>query len=176
MTFWGGILKHCEADISINLSALDIEQKSMRTAILNLLQEHKKDASRVVFELLEDENIKDFNIIKSFIKEIKKLGVKIAIDDFGSGYSNFERLMDYQPDILKIDGSLIKNIQTNSYSLSVVKTIITFAKEQHILTVAEFVENEEIFNTLRYLGVDYSQGYYFGKPQPIQNNTQELKQ
>ena len=161
-------LKYTNMDISVNLSALDIEFKSTREKIFELLEANKSDAPRVVVELLEDESIKDFDILKEFIYNIKKYGVKIAIDDFGAGYSNFERLLDYQPDILKIDGSLIRDIETNSYSYSVVKTIVTFAKEQKIKTVAEFVENENIFNILKDLGVDYSQGYYFGKPEELQ--------
>jgi PAS domain S-box-containing protein len=162
-------LTHTSVDISINLSALDIEQKSTRDKIFELLEQNKQSASRIVFELLEDENVKDFNTIKEFICQVKKLGVKIAIDDFGAGYSNFERLLDYQPDILKIDGSLIKNITTDSFSYNVVETIIEFARKQNISTIAEFVENEEIFNILKELGVDYSQGYFFGKPEPLKN-------
>ena len=160
-------LKNTDMDISINLSALDIELKSTRDKIFELLEENKQYVSRIVIELLEDESVKDFNTIKTFIRDVKDLGVKIAIDDFGAGYSNFERLLDYQPNILKIDGCLIRDIETNSYSLSVVKTIVAFAKEQNILTVAEFVENEAIFNILNKIGVDYSQGYYFGKPEPL---------
>jgi EAL domain-containing protein (putative c-di-GMP-specific phosphodiesterase class I) len=158
------MLKSCNFDISINLSALDIEQKSTREQVVKLLEDNKKDAHRVVFELLEDENVKDINIVKEFISMVKKYGVKIAIDDFGAGYSNYERLLEYQPDILKIDGCLIRDIDTNNYSLSVVKSIVTFAKEQNLQTIAEFIENETIFNVIKDLGVDFSQGYYFGKP------------
>jgi len=161
------VLRNCNLDISINLSAIDIEQKTTRQKILNLLEKNKKDAHRVVFELLEDENIKDFEVIKKFIYKVKSYGVKIAIDDFGAGYSNYERLLDYQPDILKIDGCLIRNIETSSYSLSVVKSIVTFAKEQGIETIAEFIENESIYEIVKDLGVDFSQGYYFGKPEPL---------
>lgn len=161
------ILRNCSVDISINLSALDIENKHMRQTILSFLQTHKEDASRIVFELLEDENIKDFGQVTKFISQVKEYGVKIAIDDFGAGYSNYERLLDYQPDILKIDGCLIRNIESSSYSLSVVKSIVTFAKEQNIQTIAEFIENEEIYNIIKEIGVDFSQGYYFGKPEPL---------
>ena len=92
---------------------------------------------------------------------------KIAIDDFGSGYSNFERLLEYSPDILKIDGSLIKNIETDEFSRNLVETIVMFAKRQGLQTIAEYVENEKIYNILTELGVDYSQGYYFGKPMKL---------
>ncbi len=156
--------------VTMNLSALDIERKNTREKILKYLERHKEQSNRIVFELLEDEGIKDMDILKTFIAKVKKFGVKIAIDDFGSGYSNFERLMDFSPDILKIDGSLVRNIAYNSYSLSVVKTIVTFAKEQNIETIAEFVETKEIFDILDYLGVDYSQGYYFGKPKKLDSD------
>ena len=163
------ILNYTNMDISINISALDIEKISTREKILELLRTNQKKAKRVVFEILEDEEVKDFKLIKSFIAQIKKFGVKIAIDDFGSGYSSFERILDYQPDILKIDGSLIKNITNNDFSLSVVKTIVVFAKEQNMKIIAEYVENEDIFNLLCDLGVDYSQGYYFSEPKPLKS-------
>ncbi len=162
-------LKQTDKDISINISALDIEKRTTREFILELLEQNLDYTHRVVFELLEDENVKNFKTISKFICNVKKLGVKIAIDDFGAGYSNFERLLDYQPDILKIDGCLIRDILTNNYSLSVVKTIIAFAKEQNIKIIAEYVENEEIYCLLNSLGVDYSQGYYFGKPSLLES-------
>lgn len=154
-------------DITINLSILDIEENSTREKIFEFLELHIDNLHRVVFELLEDENVKDFTILKTFIRDVKAMGVKIAIDDFGAGYSNFERLLDYQPDILKIDGCLVKNIEKDEFSLNVVETIVAFAKRQNIKTVAEYVENEEIFNILNKIGVDYSQGYYFGKPEAL---------
>jgi len=160
-------LNDTKMSISVNLSALDIEQKATRDKIFELLEENKEHSSRIIIELLEDESVRDFKIIASFIDDVKAFGVKIAIDDFGAGYSNFERLIDYKPDILKIDGCLIRDIETNSYSHCVVKTIVSFAKEQNIKTIAEYVENEEIFNILDELGVDYSQGYYFGKPETL---------
>ena len=158
------ILQKVRTELSINLSAIDIERKQIREKIFNLLDENIDDAPRIVFELLEDENIKDFTLIENFIKEVKTRGVKIAIDDFGSGYSNFERLLKFEPDILKIDGSLIKNIEKDIYSKNIVETVVLFAQRQKIKTVAEYVENETIFNILNNMGVDYSQGYYFGKP------------
>lgn len=161
------ILEHITTKISINLSSLDIEKEETRAILYDLLERYEKNSSRVVFELLEDENAKDFAVIKRFIKKVKKLGVMIAIDDFGAGYSNFERLLEFEPDILKIDGSLVKNIANDPYSRNIVETIVSFAKKQKIITIAEFVENEEIFKILYNLGVDYSQGYYFGEPRSI---------
>ena len=160
-------LKQTDKDISINISALDIQNNEIKSKILTLLEENPEDAKRVTLELLEDEEVDDFRLIKEFITKVKALGVKIAIDDFGSGYSNFTRLLNFQPDILKIDGSLVKNITTDELSLSVVKAMVTFAKEQNLQVIAEYVESEDVYHLLNSLGVEYSQGYYFGKPEPL---------
>ena len=157
-------LRETDMTISINLSALDIEKEETKEQVLMLLEQNKTHAHRIVLELLEDENIKNFQTIKNFIAEVKYYGVRIAIDDFGVGYSNFERVLDYKPDILKIDGRLIKNINEDSVSYSMVESIVSFAKKEKLQTIAEYVESEAIYNVLCRLGVDYSQGYYFGKP------------
>ncbi len=154
-------------EVAINLSLKDLQSHGIRRGILALLEKHSDLASGITFELLEDAQIRDISAIKQFIRSIKHHGVKIAIDDFGSGYSNYERLLSYRPDILKIDGSLIRNLDKNSYSRAIVKSIVSFARDQHIKTTAEFVENETIYEHVRALGIDYSQGYFFGKPQPI---------
>jgi len=75
--------------------------------------------------------------------------------------------LEFEPDIIKIDGSLIRNIIDNEYNQNVVETIVSFAKKQNISIVAEFVETKEIFEYLHSIGVDYSQGYYFGKPEEM---------
>jgi PAS domain S-box-containing protein len=157
-------LKQTDKEITINLSTLDIENSHIRNKILSLIVDPIYHG-RVVFELLEDEAAKDFKTIQDFISVVKTVsGVKIAIDDFGAGYSNFERLLDFQPDILKIDGSLIKNIVEDSFSQHVVEAIVLFAKKENIQTVAEFVSDEKILKKVIELGIDYSQGFYIGKP------------
>jgi PAS domain S-box-containing protein len=157
-------LEETKLNISINLSALDIERTETREIFFALLREHKESAKRIILELVEDEDIVDFETIKKFITQVKAYDVKIAIDDFGTGYSNFKRILEYQPDFIKIDGSLIKNIEVNQLSLDIVSSIVDFAKKQKIQTIAEFVENESIYHRICELGIDYSQGYYFGKP------------
>jgi PAS domain S-box-containing protein len=164
------ILHSVNTKLSINLSAADIEKEQTRNKIFELLEDYKDDAHRIIFELLEDEDVKDLKAIKEFIHQVKNKGVQIAIDDFGAGYSNFERILEFYPDIVKIDGSLVKNIATDQFSRNIVETIVSFAKKQNIETIAEYVESEAIFNILNEIGVDYSQGYYFGKPSEIKNN------
>lgn len=162
---FAALLKIQDAAVSINLSLHDIEREEIIRHIFQLLDRYPKQASRIVFELLESEDIRDIAHIQNFIQNVKKRGVKIAIDDFGTGYSNFERMLSYEPDILKIDGSLIRNIDTNEVNRNIVETIVLFAQKQRLETVAEFVENEAIYRIVTDLGVDYSQGYYFGRPE-----------
>ncbi len=162
-----------DKDITINISPYDIEKEQTRQEIYDYLEKYQNDAHRLVFELLESEEVISFSVIKDFIKHVKSYGVKIAIDDFGSGYSNLKRLIKYDADIIKIDGSLIQNIEFDKKSLSIIKSFLYFAKDQNIKTVGEFVENENIFLILKELGMDYSQGYYFGKPGKL--NKSEIK-
>ncbi|CAA6818451.1 MAG: diguanylate cyclase/phosphodiesterase (GGDEF & EAL domains) with PAS/PAC sensor(s) [uncultured Sulfurovum sp.] len=156
-------LFNMDIEISINLSAIDIEDHRTRDEFFLLLTKYKTEAHRIIVEFVEDEKITNEEITKHFIQEIRKWGVKLAIDDFGTGESNFARIHAYQPDYIKIDGSLIRHIEQDSFSQDIVETIVFFAKKQNIKTIAEYVENENIYNIITNLGVDYSQGYYFSK-------------
>lgn len=154
-----------QKNITINLSFKDILNYEFIDYLDNVLEKLKfEDRNRLVFEILESENLSDYDFLEEFVLKYKKLGVKIAIDDFGSGYSNFIRIIRLKPDYLKIDGSLIKNIDKDNNSYEIVKSIIAFSKTLDIKTIAEYVHNEEIFNILFDLNVDEFQGYYFGKP------------
>ena len=149
---------------SINLSLQDINHDK----VVNLLIEHLekyKCGSRVVLEIVESEGIENFDELQVFIKQVKKYGCKIAIDDFGTGYSNFSYLAKLNVDFIKIDGSLVKDIDKDKSQLTIVESILHFAKKMNIKTIAEYVENENIYNKLNKLGVDFSQGYLFSTPQ-----------
>ena len=123
------------------------------------------NCDKIVFEILESEEIENFEVMKNFIHEIKAFGCKIAIDDFGSGYSNFSHILELDVDYLKIDASLIKNITTNDSSKVIVQGIVDFSKRLDIKTIAEYVETKEGVDLLTKLGIDYVQGYYIGKPE-----------
>ena len=150
-------------EFSINISYEDIEDKNFLNFIKYKLQKYDV-AKRVVWEILEDEGVKSYDVLFDFIKEVKALGCKVAIDDFGSGYSNFEHLLRMDVDYLKIDASLIKYVATDENSYKVVKTIVEFANSLNLKTIAEYVENEEILKITKKLGVDFSQGYHFSAP------------
>jgi diguanylate cyclase (GGDEF)-like protein len=153
--------KNCQ--VNINLSIQDIVNIEIVKMIEKKLEEYKI-AHLVTFELLESESISDNEIVFSFINLIKTLGCKIAIDDLGSGYSNFSYLLKLKPDYIKIDGSLVKNIHKDENSLLITKTINDFAHNLGITTVAEFVHCEEVFKILKDIGIDEYQGYYFSQP------------
>jgi len=155
-----------EEEFSINLSIDDIEDAlTVQDIIHTLIQ--TKTASRIVFEILESDGIENYDSVQYFITQVKVLGAKIAIDDFGTGYSNFEHILKLYVDCIKIDGSLVRNIATNERHAIIVETIVDFSRKIGAKTIAEFVSDEAIFDTLKTLGVDYSQGYYTGKPEPL---------
>ena len=160
------VLNNTDYEISINLLLQDIVSSEIRTLIIEKLKK-AKDPKKVVFEIVESEGIENFKEVTDFIKDIKKYGSKIAIDDFGTGYSNFSYLMKLNVDYIKIDGSIIKNIHKDKSAELVTKTIVAFAKEFGIETIAEFVSEEEIYNKIIDLNIDYSQGYYFSEPKSI---------
>lgn len=153
-------------EFSVNLSDSDIRDSHTVSQIIDTIT-RTGTASRIVFEILESEGIENYEEVAKFITNVKALGAKIAIDDFGTGYSNFENILKLNVDYIKIDGSLIRGITTNSRHNIIVDTIIDFAKKIGAKTVAEFVSDEAIYNAIIKHGIDYSQGYYTGKPEPL---------
>ncbi|MGE4397615.1 MAG: EAL domain-containing protein, partial [Sulfurimonas sp.] len=158
------MFKDKDAEFSINLSINDILEPQISEYLIMMLKRYGI-GSKIVFEIVESEYIEKFEDVMAFITKVKKYDCKIAIDDFGTGYSNFEYLIKLKADYLKIDGSLIKNIDKDKNAYLVVSTIVDFSKKLGMKTVAEFVESEDIFKIVKELGVDYSQGYYFQQPQ-----------
>ena len=152
-----------DAVISVNLSGRDMTDGDVSVFIIEKLNKYKV-AGRVIFEILEDENIENIERIGTFIERVRRMGVKIAIDDFGSGYSNFSYILKLKPDYIKIDGSIIKNIDTSEDSRAIAGAIIAFAKKLDITVIAEFVRSKEVFDACVELGVDEFQGFYLGEP------------
>ena len=155
-----------DKQISVNLTIDDIANIRTFNFIIEQLSQNENN-EHITFELVETEGVEDFDLFDKFVHTVRKFGAKISIDDFGTGYSNFSYLSKMEPDFLKIDGSLIKNI-VNEKGFDVVKAIVDFAKMYDIKTIAEFVENEDIYVLVKELGIDYSQGYYFGRPIPYE--------
>jgi len=166
-------------EFSINLSMEDILDDEIRKYLFDEIVNHNVQ-NKLVIELVETEAINNYDAFTNFIKEIKRLNCKIAIDDFGSGYSNYDyiiKLSDYI-DYLKIDGTLITDIDTNKKTQLLVGTLKFLCDSLKIRTIAEYVENKEIFEFIKAMNISYSQGYYIGKPEfelTVNENIEEGK-
>lgn len=156
-------LESCALPISINLSAEDLSDDDLADYLEHQIS-RQQIGSRLIFEILESEGINNYETVRAFILRFKGLGCQFAIDDFGAGYSNFDHLIKLNMDVLKIDGSLIRNLPHDRNTQIIVKHICDFAHEMGVSTVAEFVTNEAIFKWVASFGIDTSQGYYFYKP------------
>lgn len=151
-------------EFSINITEDDLAEGYLNEYLDEKIALYKIDSKRVILEILEGvsstgkkNHIKQLNLLK-------KSGFKIAIDDFGAEYSNFERILDLDIDYIKIDSKYIKDIDTNKRSYEIVKAISFFAKNVNIPCIAEFVHNESVQDFVKNLGINYSQGYYFSQP------------
>jgi len=151
---------------SMNLSVDDIFDKPTKALIIQKLSE-SSHPERIIFELLESEGIENYPEVSTFISDVKKFGCRIAIDDFGTGYSNFAHIIKLDVDFLKIDASLIRNIDTDTNAQTILTAITEFSEHLGLHTVAEFVHSEAVYNKCKELGIDYLQGYYLGEPKPL---------
>ncbi len=156
-----------DCSFSINLTERDLLEGYLSEFLKDKLSYYSIDASRVIFEIVESVVVdNNFKTISEQIKELKEMGFKIAIDDFGIENSNFNRLLEMNADIIKVDGSFVSELKENEKMALIVKTIVNLAKSLNIDTVAEYVKDEYIYEAVKELGIDYAQGYFIGKPQP----------
>jgi diguanylate cyclase (GGDEF)-like protein len=151
-------------EFSLNLSYEDLIDPELSRAIKLKLQQ-SGIGPRLIFEILESEGIDNYSQVRAFIDEVKALGCRIAIDDFGTGYSNFEHLLRLNVDLIKIDGSLIRQLDSDPDAYAVTQGIVQFARSLKMQTVAEFVHSAAVQEKVLALGIDYSQGQHIGMPQ-----------
>lgn len=151
---------------SLNLNVRDILSVSVKECLYDAIRTYGC-GDRVILEIVESEGIDNFEEMSFFIQEAKALGCRIAIDDFGTGYSNFSYLARLKIDYIKIDGSLIQEIDTDPTKEMTVETIVSFAHKMGYKIVAEFVDKETVQAKLERLNVDFSQGYLFSKPHRV---------
>ncbi len=158
---------------TLNISIDDIENTNTLRMLYNTFDRYEYN-HLITIELLETEEFKDYDAVFDFCTHVRSYGIKIALDDFGAGYSNFSHILKLPVDFIKIDASLISNIDRDANSVIMVETIVGLAKKLNIDTIAEFVSSKEILDVVRSLGVDYAQGYYMGKPEPIEKHLSKL--
>ena len=155
-----------QGPFSINLSPQDM----LSDKTLYLLEESinkLNDPSRLGIEVLESEQIKDFSRMVEVCEHFKRMGVRLMVDDFGSGYSNIDEIIRLEPDIIKLDGSLIKTIDQDEKQRQITGQLVKLCQVLNAKTVAEFVHNRQVCEVAIDLGVDYLQGFYLAEPQRL---------
>jgi diguanylate cyclase (GGDEF)-like protein len=153
-----------EYEFSINIAASDFLLDYLEYFLLKNAKKYNIDPSRVVLEMLEDITTLDSGTTMQQLNALREKGFKLAIDDFGAENSNLSRLLEIYPDYLKIDGQFIRNIVDDVKSQIIVDGIVSICQKSGIKIIAEYVHNEAVQKKMKELGVDYSQGYYFGEP------------
>lgn len=149
---------------SINLTERDLLEGYLIKFLNEKLKQYNIVPNRVTFEILENITVaKSSEKITKKLNKLREMGFKIAVDDFGIENSNFSRLLEIQLDFIKIDGLFIKNLKINPRNRVITKAIVNLAKTLGIKTVAEYVEDEEIYRLIKECGIDYAQGYHIGK-------------
>ncbi len=151
---------------SINLSGQSISNNAFLIKLNKAIELHSHIKHRIILEITESTQIRDLDAVSRVVADLQQQGIKIALDDFGAGSASFQYLSSMPVDYVKIDGKYIKNILDDTRDRIMVKNITQMCKDLGIKVVGEFVENEDIADLLLELGVDYAQGYYFGKPLP----------
>ena len=163
-----GILQNqTELSIFVNVSASSLGDEELLNFIEAKIKESKIQPSRIGFEITETAAIKDIDQAETWIKKLKLMGCKFALDDFGVGFLTFTHLQRLPVDYLKIDGSFIRNLDVDSTNKALVQAINTVAHALGKATIAEYVESAAIWLILRELEIDCGQGYFLGKPAPL---------
>ncbi len=153
--------------VSINLSGISLVEDELLGYVLAQAKQHKTDLSRICFEITETAAITNLSRATYFIKELKALGCKFSLDDFGSGLSSFSYLKNLPIDYLKIDGSFIVDILKDPIDRAMVDAIVRLGHVLKVQVIAEWVENEETLQLLESIGLDYVQGYHLGRPEKL---------
>lgn len=154
--------------VSINLNVRDLYDREMIKVIFGYLDKAAHPGN-FVFELVESEAVTDYCYLKQFADKIHEKHAKIAIDDFGSGFSNLMHILRIDADYLKIDGEIVRMICDDEKSMQFVNLLSSWCNTQETQVIAEYVENSEIQRNIENMGISFSQGYLFSKPQPWQN-------
>ncbi len=154
---------------SINLTAASICRANFAIEVGQLLKRYDVQAWQLVFEITESSSLTNMALARQTIFQLQQLGCRIAIDDFGTGYSSYAYLREMSVDILKLDGSFIRNIASSSIDYQLVESICQLARMKNMQLVAEFVETQDVLDAVKELGIDYIQGHLIDRPRPLED-------
>jgi diguanylate cyclase (GGDEF)-like protein len=158
------LYRHQNIRLSINVSGTTAGDQSWLQSFINYVRENREVAERMTVELTETAALQAFEENARFVTRLRDMGCRVAIDDFGAGYTSFRNLHNLRVDMVKIDGAYVKNLSGSPDNQLFVRTLVHLAKNFRLETVAEWVGSEEDAEMLAGFGVDYFQGYYFGEP------------
>lgn len=153
---------------NINLSGASLGEEGFASYLIEQIENSQLPADTICFEITETAAVSNFEVASALMKNLRKRGCRLALDDFGSGLSSFAYLKAFPVDFLKIDGSFVKHIGVDAVACAMVQSINTVGHVMGLKTIAEYVEDEAIFNKLTEMNVDCAQGYYLAKPMPLQ--------
>ena len=165
----------CSPEIfAINLSGQSMADGELQQKIKKLVEVSSVSPENISFEITETAAISNLKLATNFISDLKAIGCKFALDDFGSGLSSFAYLKNLPVDYLKIDGAFVKDMNHNAIDRAMVESIHHIGSVMNLKTIAEFVENDEILQVLKRVGVDYAQGYGIARPKPLPQDGSSL--
>ena len=153
--------------LSINLSGQSLQDDALLEFVLEKMRAYAVPPGVLCFEITETAAVANMGTARRFISQMKQLGCRFSLDDFGAGLSSFGYLKTLDVDNLKIDGSFVHDLTTNKVSESMVAAITQVAQVMGLKTIAEYVETEDVRDRVREIGVDYAQGFLVGEPRPL---------
>jgi EAL domain-containing protein (putative c-di-GMP-specific phosphodiesterase class I) len=155
--------------LAINLSGQSIANEVFQKNLMRQIAGSQINPNNLCFEITETAAIENIDQASQLIDSIKTLGCRFLLDDFGSGLSSFGYLKNFDIDFIKIDGTFVKELHRNTADTAIVESISHVSKAMGILTVAEYVENDELYKIVKDIGVDYAQGFGIHRPEPATN-------
>jgi EAL domain-containing protein (putative c-di-GMP-specific phosphodiesterase class I) len=153
--------------LAINLSGSSLNDNGFLAFVKQEIENHRMPPELLCFEITETVAVANMQAARDFIGALRKLGCSFALDDFGSGLSSFVYLKNLPVDYLKIDGSIVRDIDKDAVNVAMVRSIQQLGRTLGMLTIAEYVESEAILQQLVEIGIDYAQGYAIERPVPL---------
>jgi diguanylate cyclase (GGDEF)-like protein len=165
------LIKHPDVTLSLNVSSLTANEPDWLVSLQRLTNDDPTLRTRLIVEITETSVIVDMDMMKAFVDTLRELGCRIAIDDFGAGYTSFKNLKALKVDMVKIDGAFVKDVMAEKADQAFIRTMVELARSFGLQTVAEWVGDEASAKFLTEAGIDYLQGFHFGQPIPAEQFT-----
>jgi Amt family ammonium transporter len=169
-----GQMRAMGVSFAINITGQSLSQPEFADFVRTQIKRHGIPAGLLDFELTETAAVRNLKATRRFIARMTEIGARVALDDFGTGLSSLMHLKDLDVHCIKIDGKFVRDVLSNARSRALIRALVQIADEIGLETVAEFVENADIASSVRELGVQFAQGYFYGRPGPLTDTLSEI--